>query len=67
MTRMLTVILAGLVLSMALGCESSDPADAEMKEKRPVPEKRAAPGSQLGSPEATEGEEGEAPPPPGGG
>ncbi len=64
MTRTVLAILAGCTLALTLtACESSDPEDEKMMERREPPaEKRAAPGAGVGM-TADDGDEGGEKPP----
>ena len=68
MRRTAMALLAGLVLATGLtmitGCESSDPEDAAMKERRTAPEPRPAPGTNLGAQMGETDDSSGAPPPP---
>ncbi len=64
MTRTVLAILAGCTLAMTLtACESSDPEDEKMTQRREPPaEKRAAPGAGVGLTSDEDAEGGEKPP-----
>ena len=63
MTRTVLAILAGFTLALTLtACESSDPEDEKMTERRDPPaEKRAAPGAGVGMTSDGDDEGGEEP------
>ena len=64
MTRTVLAILAGSTLALALtACESSDPEDEKMTQRREPPaEKRVAPGAGVGMSSDSDEEGGEKPP-----
>lgn len=66
MTRMLSVILAALVLCTGLsGCGKSDPEDAQMQQRRTPPAQTRKPPGAMSSGDLTgEAGPGETPPPP---